>query len=166
MTRYVHELSREEIEALQTWHRQTKEASVRSRCEMILLSGEGCKPPEIGRRVRMSGRTVRRTIDRYEKEGISGLLNKSIPGRPRRVTAAYLAQLEQSVESRPRDLNLPFSNWTTATLADYMAQQTGIQIKARQMENYLKANGWRLRRPVLSVKHKQDPEQVTLKKKS
>jgi transposase len=164
MTRYVHELTREEIEALETQHRQTKVASVRSRCEMILLSGEGLSPPEIAKRVRLSDRTVRRTIDRYETEGINGLLNKPIPGRPRRVTAAYLEQLEQTLERNPRELDLPFSNWTTANLAEYMAQQTGIKIKARQMENYLKANGWRLRRPVLSVKHKQDPAQVTPKK--
>lgn len=47
-----------------------------------------------------------------------------------------------------------------------MAEQTGIIIKARQMENYLKRHGWRLRRPVLSVKHKQDPEQVAEKKRN
>jgi transposase len=80
------------------------------------------------------------------------------------VTAAYLEQLERIVERNPRDVELPFSNWTTAKLAEYMAQQTGIEIGARQMENYLKAHRWRLRRPVLSVKHKQDQAEVAEKK--
>jgi transposase len=164
MTRYVHTLSQEEVEALQDQHRRTKAASVRSRCEIILLSNDGQSPPQIARRVRMSDRTVRRTIDRYEADGLAGLHNKLIPGRPPRVTAAYLEQLEQAVERKPRELGLPFSNWTTANLAAYMAQQTGIEIKARQMENYLKAHRWRLRRPVLSVKHKQDKAQVAEKK--
>lgn len=35
---------------------------------------------------------------------------------------------------------------------------------ARQMENYLKAHQWRLRRPVRTVKHKQDSQQVEAKK--
>lgn len=164
MTKYVHTLSVDEADALRQHHRQTKTASVRSRCEMILLSGERLSPPEIAKRVRLSNRTVRRAIDRYEAEGVAGLDDKRIPGRPPRVTAAYLAQLEQWVERNPRELGLPFSNWTTANLADYMAQQTGITIGARQMENYLKRQRWRLRRPVLSVKHKQDQRQVAEKK--
>lgn len=164
MTKYVHGLTQEEIAALQDQHRRTKAASVRSRCEMILLSHEGLSPPQVAQRVRRSDRTVRRTIDRYEAEGLAGLNNKAIPGRAPRVTAAYLEQLEQAVEGNPRELGLPFSNWTSANLATYMAQQTGIEIKARQMENYLKAQGWRLRRPVLSVKHKQDQAQVAEKK--
>jgi transposase len=164
MTKYVHALTQEEIEALQDQHRRTKAASVRSRCEMILLSGEGLSPPQIAQRVRLSDRTVRRTIDRYEAEGLAGLNPKPIAGRPARVTAAYLEQLEQAVERNPRELGLPFSNWTSANLAIYMAQRTGIEIKARQVENYLKAHRWRLRRPVLSVKHKQDQAQVAEKK--
>jgi transposase len=162
--KYVHRLTEEEVEALRQQHRQTKEAQMRSRCEMILLSDEGLSAAQIAKRVRMSARTVRRTIDRYEAEGIRGLLNKAIPGRPPRVTAGYLQQLERIVEGNPRDLALPFSNWTTAKLAEYRAQQTGIEIGARQMENSLKAQRWRLRRPVLSVKPKQDPAQVAEKK--
>jgi transposase len=131
---------------------------------MILLSHEGLSPPQIARRVRLSDRTVRRTLDRYEAEGLAGLGDKARPGRPARVTAAYLEQLEQAVERNPRELGLAFSNWTTANLATYMAQQTGIEIKARQLENYLKAHRWRLRRPVHSVKHKQDQAQVMEKK--
>jgi len=164
VTRYVHALSQDEVEALQHEHQRTKAASVRSRCEMILLSHEGLSPPQIARRVRLSDRTVRRTLDRYEAEGLAGLSDKARPGRPARVTAAYLEQLEQAVERNPRELDLPFSNWTTANLATYMAQQTGIEIGARQLENYLKAHRWRLRRPVLGVKHKQDQAVVAEKK--
>lgn len=164
MTKYVHALAEEEVEALCQQYRQTKVAAVRSRCEMILLSHKGLSPPQIAARVRVSGRTVRRAIDRYEAEGIRGVRNKPIPGRPSRVTAAYLEQLERMVERNPRDLELPFSNWTTAKLAKYLAQQTGIEIGGRQMENYLKAHRWRLRRPVLRVKQKQDQAEVAEKK--
>jgi transposase len=164
MTRYVHTLTDEAVAALETRHRQTKDAPVRSRCEMILLSNEGLAPPQIAERVRLSARTVRRTIDRYEAQGINGLENKPIPGRPARVTPSYLKQLEYSVERNPRELGLPFSNWTTRNLAEYMTQQTGIRISARQLENYLKAHDWRLRRPVLSVQHKQDKALVAEKK--
>jgi len=161
----VHELMDEEIKALRQLHRATKDSAIRSRCDMILLSNEGVSPPQIGQRVRFSGRTVRRCIARYESEGLVGLSPRPRPGRPRRVTSAYLKLLEERVEQWPREVGLAFSNWTTANLATYMAQQTGITIGARQVENYLKANDWRLRRPVHTVKHKQDVDLVTAKKK-
>lgn len=164
MTNCVHSLSDEEKQALQQLHRQTKDADVRSRCEMILLSSEGLSPPQIAPQVRFSARTVRRWIDRYETQGIAGLPSLSPPGRPARVTRHYVSVLASAIEQAPRDLDLPFSNWTTQNLGDYLAQQTGIVIGARQVENYLKANNWRWRRPVRTVQHKQDPQQVAEKK--
>ena len=160
----VHRLSDEEIQALKQRHRSTKASDVRSRCEMILLSNAGLSPPKIGERVRFSGRMVRRYLDRYETDGMAGLVSKARPGRPPRVTPAYVKQLGELVEQFPRDLSMPFSNWTTDKLAVYLAEQTGIVIGARQVENYLKANEWRLRRPVRTVKHKQDKQQVEEKK--
>ena len=160
----VHPLSEEEVGVLIQLHRETNDADVRSRCDMILLSNEGLSPPQIAKRVRFSRSTVVRYIQRYEAEGVAGLFTKPRSGRPRRVTPEYEAQLLEAVEQVPRSLGLLFSNWTTANLADYLAEQTGIVISARQVENYLKAHGWRLRRPARTVKHKQDPEQVEEKK--
>lgn len=160
----VHQLSKQEVQALEELHRQTNDADVRSRCQMILLSNEGLSPPKIAQRVRFSRETVVRWIERYEGEGIAGLFTKPRPGRPRRVTPEYEARLIEAVEQEPRALGLSFSNWTTFNLAEYMAQQTGILITPRQVENYLKAHRFRLRRPVLTVKHKQDLELVEEKK--
>jgi transposase len=78
--------------------------------------------------------------------------------------ACHDAKLLATVEQEPRSLGLPFSNWTTVNLAEYMAKQTAIVITPRQVEHYLKVHDWRLRRPVRSVKHKQDPALVAEKK--
>ena len=161
----VHTLSTAELDALKTLFRQTSEADVRSRCQMILLSNEGRSPPQIAEQVRFSRRTVTRFIQRYEAEGIQGLMTKPRSGRPPKVTAAYKAQLLELVEQQPRALDLPYSNWTTANLAEYLGESTGIELSARQVENILKANDWRLRRPVRTVKHKQDPQLVQEKKR-
>ena len=160
----VHTLSDQEAKALKRLHRETKSADVRSRCDMILLSNEGLSPPQIAKRVRFSRYTVGRFIHRYEAEGLQGLYTKPRSGRPRRVTPEYEAKLEAAVEKEPRSLGLPFSNWTTANMAEYMAEQTGILISPRQVERYLKLHDWRLRRPVRTVKHKQDPDLVAEKK--
>lgn len=160
----VHALEDEEIIALEDLYRQTKVADVRSRCQMILLSNAGLSPPQIAQQVRFSRRTVTRIIQRYEAEGIQGLMTKPRSGRPSKVTTAYKDQLLQAVAQPPRELGLPFSNWTTANLAEYLREPTGIALSARQVENILKANDWRLRRPVRTVKHKQNPDLVQEKK--
>ena len=82
----VHKLTTEELVELEQVHRQTRDADMRSRCEMVLYSGEGLSPPEIARRVRFSDETVRRVLRRYEAEGIAGPETKPRSGRPRRVT--------------------------------------------------------------------------------
>ena len=160
----VHALSTDEVAALEDLHRRTNEADVRSRCEMILLSNQGLSPPKIAERVRFHRRTVTRYIQHYEAEGIDGLLTRPRPGRPPKATEAYISLLLQTVEQMPRALGRPFSNWTTANLAEYLAEETGIELSQRQVENILKANDWRLRRPVRTVKHKQDPDLVEEKK--
>jgi transposase len=160
----VHTLSAKEQAALEELYRRTRKADVRSRCQMILLSNEGLSPPKIAKQVRFSRRTVTRFIQRYEAEGISGLMTKSRSGRPPKATKAYKAQLLEAVEQQPRDLGKPYSNWTTANLADHLLELTEIELSARQVENILKANDWRLRRPVHTVKHKQDSEMVREKK--
>ena len=160
----VHALSTDEVTALEELHRRTKDADVRSRCQMILLSNEGLSPPKIAEQVRFHRRTVTRYIQRYEAEGIDGLLTRPRSGRPPKVTEAYKSLLLQAVEQMPRMMGLPFSNWTTANLAAYLAEQTDIELSPRQVENILKAHDWGLRRPVRTVKHKQDPDLVEEKK--
>lgn len=160
----VHALSAEELAILDELYRQTKYPDVRSHCQMVLLSNAGLSPPQIAKQVRFHRRTVTRTIQRYEAEGIEGLKTRPRSGRPAKVTAAYKALLLKAVNDAPRELCLPFSNWTTAHLAAYLRHQTGIELSPRQVENILKANDWRLRRPVRTVKHKQDPDLVAEKK--
>jgi len=160
----VHTLSDKEIQQLEQLYRDTKDANVRTRCDMILLPNEGLSPPEIAHRVRFSRGTIVRFIKRCNQEGMAGLADKPRSGRPPRVTADYVIQLVAAIEQAPRTLGLPFSNWTTANLAEYLAKRTGIVISARQVENYLKTKDYRLRRSVRTVKHKQDPELVGEKK--
>ncbi|MGD9091637.1 MAG: helix-turn-helix domain-containing protein [Anaerolineales bacterium] len=141
-------------------HRETNDANVRSRCDMIQWSNEDLSPPKIAARVRFNRDTVVRYIQCYEAEGLPGLLTKPRSGRPRRATDEYIAKLLETVAKSPRSLGLTFSNWTCAHLAQYLANPTGIELSPRQVENYLKANDWYLRRPVRTVKHKQDPALV------
>jgi transposase len=88
----VHQLSDIEREALRQLYRETKQADVRSRCDMILLSDQGLSPPKIAERVHFSSRTVLRYIERPTAERLT-------PRTPAHQAPSWMA--------RPPDAGLP-----------------------------------------------------------
>ncbi len=86
--------------------------------------------PAIGKIVRESDQTVRNGFKRYTAEGVEGRKDAPRPGAPRKVRPEYTARLVELVRLRPRSLGLPYSLWTLARLADYMAEQTGLYVEA------------------------------------
>ena len=118
-------LAPERLAELEEMYRNTRDARLRTRAQMVLLAAERRMPAtEIAQIVRASEETVRRWLKRYLAEGVEGLRDEPHPGAPRKLTAEYRQKLVQAVRRRPRSLGLPFSLWTLRRLADYMAEQT------------------------------------------
>jgi transposase len=141
-------LSQEQLAVLHGLYRTTKDVRLRTRAQMILLAAEhGMSAPAIAKIVREHEQTVRNWFKRYEAEGVAGLSDAPRPGSPRKVTPEYRAQLAEVVRVRPRSLGLPYSLWTLARLADYLAEQTGIRIEAETVRVYLKEAEMVLSRP-------------------
>jgi len=141
-------LSQAQLAALHGLYRTTKDVRLRTRAQMILLAAEhGMSAPAIAKIVREHEQTVRNWFKRYEAEGADGLKDAPRPGSPRKVTPEYRAQLVEVVRLRPRSLGLPYSLWTLARLADYMAAQTGLRVDAETVRAYLKEAEIVLSRP-------------------
>jgi transposase len=141
-------LSEEQLDELKRLYRTTKDVRLRTRSQMILLAAEqGMRSPAIAQIVQESDQTVRNWLKRYQAEGIEGLKDAPIPGAPRKVTPEYVKELVEVVRLRPRSLGLPFSIWTLARLADYMAEQTGIRVEGETVRVHLKEAEIVLSRP-------------------
>lgn len=141
-------LSQTQIDELDTFYRTTKDVRLRTRAQMILLAAEQkMSAPTIAAVVRETDQTVRNWFKRYQAEGLAGLHNAPQPGAPKKVTPAYEAQLLEVVRLRPRSLGLPYSLWTLARLADYLAEQSGIRVEAETVRCHLKAADIVLSRP-------------------
>jgi hypothetical protein len=80
--RYIRQLSNDENGALRQLYRQTKDADVRYRCQMILLSADGHGVGEIARLTLFDENSVLFWFDRYEAEGLDGLEDRPKSGRP------------------------------------------------------------------------------------
>jgi transposase len=159
-------LEKEAINELAELYRTTKDVRVRTRVQMILLSGEqGLRTGQIATIVRQNDDTVRTWLKRYQTEGINGLQDNPRSGHPGKVTAEYQEQLLASVRRRPRSLDQPYSLWTLERLADYMAEQTGLRVSPDTVRRRLKAADIVLSRPQHKISSP-DPEYEVKKKRS
>lgn len=132
---------------------------------MILLAAEQqLTAPQIAQIVRKDDQTVRNWLKRYNAEGLNSLFDEPRPGTPVKVTPEYREQLISAVRRRPRSLGLPYSVWTLARLADYMAEQTGIRVTAETIRVHLKNNDIVLSRPQHKVSSP-DPEYMVKKRR-
>ena len=155
----------EELDALETLYRTTREARLRTRAQMVLLALEQrLAAPAIAAIVREHEETVRRWLKRYRAEGLAGLHDRPMPGAPGKVTPEYAEQLLAVVRRRPRSLGLPYSLWTLRRLADYLAEQTGLRVSYETVRRVLAAAELVLSRPQHTISSP-DPEYQVKKRR-
>ena len=158
-------LSEKQKQELDDLYRRAKSPRLRTRAQIVLLSGEKqMKAPEIGEIVRESQTTVQRWLKRYMAEGVEGLKDAPRPGKPPVVDQVYQEQLLAAVRRRPRSLGLEFSLWTLQRLADYMAEQSGIRVSTETVRRELKKGDIVLSRPQHTISSP-DPEYLVKKRR-
>lgn len=153
----MRELSAEEQQVLQELYHRTPDATIKTRCQIILLSAKPMSVPQIAQVTFYSEDTVARCIHEFNQSRLESLLPGPKGGRPPKITPDYLKRLFSIIEQDPRNLRCPFSNWTAPLLAEYLAQETGIQLDESRLRHYLHAQDYELLRPVLTVASP-DPE--------
>lgn len=143
---YVHPLAAGERAELERAYRTTSDADTRTRCHAILLSAAGRSAPEIARLLFMAPMSVRRWLARYEEGGVAALTSSRPPGRTPTWDEAFEWQLVDAAISDPRTRGQPFSGWTAARMADYLAATTGVRLSDERIRVLLRQHGYTLRR--------------------
>lgn len=151
-----------ELEAL---YRQTRDAKLSSRVQMVLLSAEqGMKVSQIAEIVRVSESTVLRCLQQYSAHGLAGLYPAARPGRARKASPGYVDKLLEIVRMRPRSLGLAFSTWSLDRLASYLEEQTGERVSRYTVWRRLKEAGVVFSRPQHTISSP-DPEYKVKKRR-
>ena len=133
---------------------------LRERLEMVKAAWLGEDVATIARWSGRTPRTVRRWLRAFRDGGVSALAGAAIPGRPPKADAAYLAALEQAVETAPRTLGLPFDVWTSGRLSAYLADQTGVRLAPGWLRVLLHRQRFACGRPKRTLGHLQDAAEV------
>jgi transposase len=135
-------------------YNETSDAETRTRYQMLLLSAKGQTSTQIARRVLRSQDTVVRVLKRFVTGGLDAVPRRTAPGRERTVTAAWEAELVRVIELDPHEVGQDTANWTTERLAEYLEQQTGVQVTQETVRVYLHAHGYVCKRPTWTLKRK------------
>jgi transposase len=132
----------------------TSDAETRTRYQMLLLSAKGQTSGQIAQIVLRSQDTVVRVLKRFLTGGLDAVPRRSAPGRERRVTVAWEAELLRVIELDPHEVGEDTANWTTERLAEYLGQQTGVEVTEETVRVYLHAHDYVCKRPTWTLRRK------------
>jgi transposase len=142
------------LDELRQRYEETPNGESRTRSQMILLAQQGYKVPQIARIVLRSEDTVARVLKRFLADGPDAVPRHTPPGRERKVTAAWEAELLRVIELDPHEVGVSSANWTTALLAEYLGKQTGRRVTEETVRVYLHAHGYVCKRPTWTLRRK------------
>jgi len=160
----VRELTAQEQQELIHLLRISRDARVVRRAQIVRLSRQGKTAWEIASMWGLTPQGIRKTIKRFNAEGIASLADKHRGGRPAKATDRYVALLKEAVQASPRDLGYPFSCWTLERLREYLACKTRIILHPNYLSTLMAQNHIVYRRPKYSMAHLRDPQEYNEKK--
>jgi transposase len=129
---------------------------VRERLEMVKGVALGHPLADVARWSGRTERTVVRWLAAFAAGGIAALADAPRSGRPARADGVYLAALERTVDTPPRQLGLLFDAWTSERLGAYLTETTGVRIAPGWVRALLARQRYRTGRPKHTLGHLQD----------
>jgi len=135
------------ILALQDEIRRTEESRYDHRLHGVLMVAQGLSCTEVGRLLGDAPRTVAYWVQRFEEEGLSGLVEGDRPGRPRRLKPEHLERIGAALRGSPVDWGLSGNLWDGKTLSEFIAREWNITLGVRQCQRVFKQLKFRMRKP-------------------
>jgi transposase len=146
-----------ERKTLLEYYRKSADPTVRLRAHILLLLADGYSWSQIAAVLYTSTSTIRRWKDRFQREGLEGVL-ESRRGRPAVFLYWWAALVVRWVtEKTPRDFGFLRSRWSCATVVLLLVEEHNVQVSAETVRRWLHREQlvWRRPRPVLGPK---DPD--------
>lgn len=155
--RINYQMTDEQMERIEQAIRHDPRPEVVRRATAIRLLHQGHKPDAVATMLAVSRASVNNWHQAWRAEGIGGLVNEPIPGRPAKANANYRQVLEATLERDPHTLGYEFSVWTVERLTQHLERETGIRLSEGRLGAWLKRWGYGYRQPKTDLAHKQDP---------
>lgn len=153
---YVRQPSEEELRELKRMTRQ-EIGRVSQRGQMVLLSAQRRKVPEIAVLFEVSRKMVRHWIERFNCDGPPGLLDRPRSGRRPKAGSRVQETLAGALSGDPQQDGHVATFWTVPMLVVMLARRLGEHLSASTVRAALHRLESAWGRPRLAMPKKQDP---------
>lgn len=155
--------SQEELNLIQVAMNSENKVRVFKRYQALYLSLSGKTREEVANIVGISPNTVSNIYTAYKTEGLKGIPDKPVPGRPSRLTEDQQAEVKSVILNKiPSEVGFPAEfNWTAGLIGKYIKRQYDYDYSIRGITGMLDRMGLSYTRPtyVLAKADKQKQEQ-------
>jgi transposase len=103
------------------------DGSVSDRAQFVLWRDEGVSVADIAGRAGTSRPTVYRWLDRYDRDGVDGLVDRVSTGRPPEVSAEVRARIVALTRTSPPE-HTGWSHWTSRNMASFLKRHEAIVV--------------------------------------
>lgn len=151
---------------LQNEIRRSGESRYDHRLHGVLLVAQGMKCSEAARILGDAPRTVQYWVNRFEEDGLAGLLEAERTGRPTRLGSEQLEELGLALRKSPTDVGLSCHLWDGKAVAAFLEEKYHITLGVRQCQRVFHQLEFRLRKPRPVVGHADPSRQDEYNKNS
>jgi transposase len=133
------------VELLAVLKSEGYDGSVSSRAQIVLWYGEGRRKSDIAAVLKTTRPTVDKWIQRYEKFGIEGLVNRTSPGGPRQIPDR-IRSLVLALTRKTPPSTLGISHWSSSEMSNYIKKTEGVYVSRAWVCQLWRENGlkpWR-----------------------
>src|ERR1700730_1360805 len=132
---------------LQQEIQRSEESRYDHRWHGVLLVAQGMTCPEVARLLGEGPRSVENWVHRFEQEGLAGLTEGERSGRPSRLDAKQVKEINRVLRAKPSDAGMRVNLWDGKTLSACIDKTYGVQLGVRQCQRLFRQLEFRLRKP-------------------
>jgi transposase len=151
---------------LQQEIQRSEESRYDHRLHGVLLVAQGIRCPEVARLLGDSRRTVEYWVRRFEQKGLAGLKEGQRSGRPSRLSAEQIREINRVLRGKPSDAGMRVNLWDGKTLSAWIDQHYSIHVGVRQCQRLFRSFDFRLRKPRPVLAKANENQQKAHKKNS
>ncbi len=111
------------------------------------LLRQGLSQSEVARRVGAHRQSVSRWARELKQSGMRGLRKAGRTGRPAKLSAAQLRDLERALKGGPETLGYASGLWTAGRVRELIEYRTGVRYHEAHVWRILRKLGWTCQRP-------------------
>ena len=136
--------------------RRDFQALAQRRKRAARLFAEGERLATVARTLQVSRQSVSRWYRQWKTGGTTALRVTGRAGRPPRLQAAALRQVERALRDGARANGFNTDLWTLPRVAQVIERVTGVQYHAGHVWRVMRAMGWTLQRPARRAKERNE----------